>query len=162
MTDPRGSSGVARLTNGVMFERKVATCLTVRGYQVEPFGTGLLTARAKHWLRGPSPQVAWMPDLLVHHNGAVWQVDAKWTDRVDTGRHDVNESAAHGAAVWETFSGMPLWFVFRDGRCATPSDVLSIGFPGRVTANGSGLPFLLIRADACRHIDTVFPPIPKG
>jgi hypothetical protein len=84
-------------------------------------------------------------------------VDAKAGERwKDTGNHDVETAAVRSLSAWTVYSGNLSYFVFSDFRCATPSMAIDLGRPGSFRGNGSGTPFMLIKATDCVPFDEIF------
>lgn len=155
-----------RLEEAKKHEAFVRVLLQIRGWTAEPFGQGQLTDAMRDHLRNIDTAVRWMPDIIAAKRFAnrtlVAFIDAKAGDRwKETSNHDIEISALKAAEKWIELSGeqCPYYFVFGDTGVLTPEDVRGLGRRGSYYGNGSGTPFLLVPASACRPFDGAFGPV---
>lgn len=150
-----------RLTKAQEFERKVIAELQIRGWLAEPFGQGQLSEQMRDVIKRISTPVRYMPDIIAAKKFSakmrVVFIDAKDGDtHQETGNHNLETAALDAAEKWEAMSECPFYYVFSDGRVATPGLVREICWPGTYRGVGSGTPFVLFRKVACERFDVTF------
>lgn len=142
--------------------------LTSTGWQADRFGQALLSDQTRDLLKRYEDGsrrpclIRWMPDVItfgVFSGGRIWTalIDAKVCG--DRPNYSVEMSAAETAQIFADQLYTPTFFVFDDWKVLTPREVRQRGTPGRVTANGSGTPYLLVEKRFGQPFDKVFPPI---
>ncbi|MFF2205531.1 hypothetical protein [Streptomyces sp. NPDC058145] len=79
---------------GDAHERRVAEDLALRGWNVSPWGQGVLTEAVRVALRGTESSLRWTPDLVAAKDRQVFLIDCKsrMTSRI-THRHAVERAA---------------------------------------------------------------------
>ncbi|MFF1716921.1 hypothetical protein [Streptomyces sp. NPDC058268] len=142
---------------GDAHERYVAEQLTVRGWQVSPWGQGLLTHQIQDALGATDSFIRWIPDLIAAKDTDLVLIDCKsrMTSR-STGRHAVERAAVHAHVQLVAWTLLPVYYVFEDLDVLAPHDVLIAGQQGPHSITGSGAPYFLIPAKAARRFDVLF------
>lgn len=144
-----------RIVMARAFEWAVQCRLEELGWTACEWGQGLLSPEMRDALRATSSLVRWTPDILAVRGDAVRWVDAKSGLRYqDTGNHDIETKSLDAAEAARGIASV--LFVFPDWRVATPVLVRERGWPGPYRGNGSGTPFVLVRATDCSPFDEVF------
>lgn len=157
------NSFAKRMAAAIAHERQVCDALRVRGWTAEPFGQGQVSEPLRQQWRKVPTLSRWMADIIAAKTfpsrTLVVFIDAKAGIRYrNTGNHDIEVSALESAEKWIEFSGdeCPYYFVFKDGSVATPGMVRELAVRGTYRDSGSGTPFVLIPAVACRPFDSIF------
>ena len=134
---------------GDAHERRVAEELALRGWDVSPWGQGVLTEAVRVALRGTESSLRWTPDLVAAKDRQVFLIDCKsrMTSRI-THRHAVERAAA--------WTQLPICYVFDNLDILTPLDVLMLGRTGPQPAAGSGSPYHLVPTRRSLAFDEVF------
>lgn len=152
-----GFSG--RLFGALRHEENVTSWLQQAGWWVQPFGQALFTLDTREKLRlcvdknGKSISIRWIPDLLAIRSQSPILVDAKSGNRWrETNNHDIEVAAFEAALKWEVTFGIPVWFIFGDGRGIRASDLEFLKINGMMWEGpycgiGSGTPFYLFNRD---------------
>lgn len=155
---------VDRLYLGESHEKRVEEALRCRGWAVQPWGLGLIQ-KPFHIALQSQPHVVlwrWIPDIIAMKDQIVLLVDAKTEWRRDTPYFtlEINAYQSHLAMA---ALGLPIVYVWGDLTCNTPQrlNIIDCFFPDpgkrRVgTSGGSGTPFLRVRKDEQRSLDSWF------
>ncbi|WP_055567766.1 hypothetical protein [Streptomyces atriruber] len=146
-----------RKAAGDAHEQYVAEQLTMRGWDVSPWGQGLLTEQIQDALRKTDSFIRWIPDLIAAKETDLALIDCKtrMTSR-STGRHAVERAAVHAHAQLVAWTLLPVYYVFDDLDVLTPHDVLTTGRQGPHSIAGSGAPYFLIPATDTHRFDSLF------
>lgn len=138
-------------------EHYVAEQLTLRGWEVNFWGQGLLTRNLRDALRGTDSFIRWIPDLIASKGKELVLIDCKsrMTSR-NTGRHAVERAAVHAHLQLVAWTGLPVYYVFDDLGVLAPHDVLIAGQEGPHSVVGSGSPYFLISGSIARRFDVLF------
>ena len=147
----------SRLAEGQRHEANVRDAIQRHGWIAEPFGQGILTAVVRDALRAWDTELRWMPDLLCVRprtdeapiGDCVRLVDAKWSNRHDTGNYDFEAKSVAAHHRWIVGYGHHVWLVFYDLRCCRVADALASHqlHRGAWLGVGSGTPFYLLPKD---------------
>ncbi|WP_078940541.1 hypothetical protein [Streptomyces cellulosae] len=142
---------------GDAHERYVAEQLTVRGWEVDPWGQGLLSGRLQGALRRTDSFIRWFPDLIAAKGEDLVLIDCKggMTSR-KTDRHAVERAAVRAHLQLVAWTGLPVYYVFDGLGVWAPHDVLIAGRKGPHSTAGSGAPYFLISASGARCFDDLF------
>ncbi|MGA5270286.1 hypothetical protein [Streptomyces lydicamycinicus] len=142
---------------GDVHEQHVAEQLTLRGWEVNPWGQSLLTRRLQDALRRTDSSIRWIPDLIAAKGKGLVLIDCKsrMTSR-NTGRHAVERAAVYAHLQLFAWTGLPVYYVFDDLGVLAPHDVLIAGQEGPHSAAGSGAPYFLISGGVARSFDGLF------
>jgi hypothetical protein len=142
---------------GDAHEQYVAEQLTLRGWEVNPWGQGLLTRKLQDALRVTDSFIRWIPDLIAAKGKDLVLIDckARMTSR-NTGRHAVERAAVHAHLQLVAWTRLPVYYVFDDLGVLSPHDVLIAGQEGPHSVAGSGSPYFLISRSNARRFDGLF------
>lgn len=142
---------------GDLHEQRVAEELTVRGWHVNPWGQGVLTAPVRAALRATDSALRWTPDLVAARGEDLTLVDCKGrASSSATGRHAVERAAVRAHLQLTAWIDLPIYYVFDDLTVLTAHDVLTAGRVGPHTRIGSGAPYYLIDGGLADPFDSVF------
>ncbi|GAA4980490.1 hypothetical protein [Kitasatospora paranensis] len=149
----------ARKAIGDAHERRVTEELNHRGWDVSPWGQGVMGEPVRVALRSTDSFLRWTPDLIAARDGQVVLIDCKsrMTSRTSS-RHAIENAAVTAHLQLVAWTRLPLYYVFDDLDILTPSDALGTGIGGPRTTAGSGAPYLLVPADRALAFDHVFGP----
>lgn len=152
-----------RMSVGVEHERRVVRELRARGWSADEFGQGTFSTGVRSVLSGTDTPVRWLPDVIAAKRFAarslVVFIDAKASTRHrETGMYAVECAALDAAERWLRFTGerSPFYYVFSDGRVATPELVRSTSVACAKRGNGSGTPYVLMPITACWSFAAIF------
>ncbi|MFE5890477.1 hypothetical protein ACFQ6E_16275 [Streptomyces sp. NPDC056462] len=142
---------------GDAHERYVGEQLILRGWEVNPWGQGLLTRKLQEALRVTDSFIRWIPDLIAAKGTDLVLIDckARMTSR-NTGRHAVERAAVHAHLQLVAWTRLPVYYVFDDLGVLSPHDILIAGQEGPHGIAGSGSPYFLISGNFARHFDGLF------
>ena len=95
---------------GDAHERRVAEELALRGWNVSPWGQGVLTEAVRVALRGTESSLRWTPDLVAAKDRQVFLIDCKsrMTSRI-THRHAVERAAVTAHLQLAAWTQLPIW-----------------------------------------------------
>ncbi|MDX5563746.1 hypothetical protein PYK79_10825 [Streptomyces sp. ID05-04B] len=144
---------------GDAHEQYVAEELTLRGWEVNAWGQGVLTRSVRGALRRTDSSLRWTPDLVAARGEIVALIDCK--SRMTSGasdRHAVERAAVKAHLQLAAWTDLPVYYVFDDLGVLTPHDVLMAGRLGPHTRVGSGAPYYLIGTQLDRRFDDIFGP----
>ncbi|MGW1655516.1 hypothetical protein [Streptomyces atratus] len=138
-------------------ELRVAQELTWRGWNVDPWGQGVLTEAVRSALRGTDSALRWTPDLIVAKRQQIALIDRKsrMTSRA-TSRHVVERAAVTAHLQLVAWTLLPVYYIFDNLDVLTPHDVLTAGRHRPYSSAGSGSPYYLIPASRSLAFDTTF------
>jgi hypothetical protein len=144
---------------GDAHEQYVAEQLTLRGWEVNLWGQGLLTRKLQDALRGTDSFIRWSPDLIAAKGKDLVLIDCKsrMTSR-NTGRHAIERAAVYAHLQLVAWTRLPVYYVFDDLGVLAPHDVLIAGQEGPHSIAGSGSPYFLISGSTARRFDGLFGP----
>ena len=149
---------------GQAHEQAVRERLSLYGWDVQPWGQGLLTDSIRASIQHQFPPVLWrwIPDLIAARGKRVWLIDPKSEQRFDTPNFTIEQSAYQAHCAMAVL-GLRIVYVFADFRCNTPEGlkVVHHSIGDRQQTGGSGTPFLLIRKAEQFGFDEFFGPPPK-
>ncbi|MEU3320812.1 hypothetical protein ACGFZG_27255 [Streptomyces antibioticus] len=142
---------------GDAHEKRVAEELALRGWDVSPWGQGVLTEAVRVALRGTESSLRWTPDLVAAKDRQVFLIDCKsrMTSRI-TQRHAVERAAVMAHLQLAAWTQLPICYVFDNLDVLTPLDVLILGRTGPQPAAGSGSPYHLVPTRCSLAFDEVF------
>lgn len=146
-----------RKAKGDAHEQYVAEELTLRGWEVNPWGQGILTHPVRGALRRTDSSLRWTPDLVAARGEVVVLIDCK--SRMTSGasgRHAVERAAVKAHLQLCAWTDLSIYYVFDNLGVLTPHDVLMAGRIGPHTRVGSGAPYYLIGTGLDRPFDDVF------
>lgn len=148
-----------RKAAGDAHEQRVAGQLTQRGWNVNAWGQGVLTAPVCLALRHSNSSLRWTPDLIAAKDDQVVLIDCKtrMTSHT-TQRHAVERAAVTAHLQLVAWTQLPVYYVFDNLDVLTPYDVLSTGKRGPYTGTGSGTPYFLIGAAHSSPFNEIFGP----
>lgn len=148
-----------RKAAGDAHEQYVAEELTLRGWEVNAWGQGVLTRTVRGALGRTDSSLRWTPDLVAVRGEVVALIDCK--SRMTSGstdRHAVERAAVKAHLQLAAWTDLPVYYVFDDLGVLTPHDVLMAGRIGPHTRVGSGAPYYLIGRGLDRPFDDIFGP----
>lgn len=142
-------------------ETQVIEALRRRDWNAQKFGQAQLTELTRSHLRCIKTSVRWMPDIIATKQTGLKTtaacIDAKGgRTYLRTENHDVQSDALLAAEKWAQYSGLPVYFVFRDWGVVTPDDVRTHAWDGQYNGRGSGTPFKVFPTQLCSSFDVVF------
>lgn len=158
--------GQTRLHIGQVHEQKVQRSLAARGWDVQPWGQGLLSDSIRQAFmdadRGRDVLLwRWLPDLIAAKGRRLYLVDPKTDIREDTPFFSIELRCIMAQRAMSTL-GIRHVVVWSDFSCNF-MDLLRIadirqpaGESRRVASNGSGTPFALVRKSEQLALDDVF------
>lgn len=142
---------------GDALEQIVAEELTLRGWTVNPWGQGILTAPVRGALHRTDSSLRWTPDLVAARGEIVAFVDCKGQmTSGTTNRHCIERAAVRAHLQLAALTELPVYYVFDGLGVLTPHDVLMAGRVGPHTTVGSGAPYYLIGTALDRAFDDIF------
>lgn len=144
---------------GDVHEQRVAEELTLRGWEVNPWGQGILTGCVRGALRRTDSSLRWTPDLVAARGEIIALIDCK--SRMTSGesdRHAVERAAVKAHLQLAAWTDLPVYYVFDNLGVLTPHDILMAGRLGPHTRVGSGAPYYLIGTGLDRPFDDIFGP----
>ncbi|KAA6223669.1 hypothetical protein CP973_18640 [Streptomyces albofaciens JCM 4342] len=142
---------------GGAHEEHVAHELTLRGWDVSPWGQGTLTANVRRVLRTTDSSIRWMPDLIAVRGEDLALVDCK--SRMTSGtthRHAVERAAVRAHLQLTAWTYLPVFYVFDDLGVLSAHDVLTHGRNGPWASRGSRAAYYLISTAVAVPFDAVF------
>jgi hypothetical protein len=148
--------GFDRLRSGERWELRVRSGLQARGWDVELFGTELLTDAARAWLQATPTALRWLPDLIARRGVDVIAIDPKYGGLGNHDAHTIETASVRAGLGFERWTGLPELFVFPDGCVCPPEIANRYGTEGRFRGKGSGTPFLLVPCAKCLRVENVF------
>lgn len=147
----------ARKAAGDILEQRVAEELTLRGWEVNPWGQGVLTAPVRGALKRTDSSLRWTPDLVAARGEIVVLIDCKGRMTSSaSNRHSIERAAVKAHLQFAAWTDLPVYYVFDNLGVLTPHDVLTAGRVGPHTRVGSGAPYYLVGTGADRPFDAVF------
>lgn len=146
---------------GDAHELRVAGEFSRRGWDVNPWGQGVLTETVQRALQGTDSAFRWTPDLVVAKSNRIALIDCKsrMTSRT-THRHAVERAAVTAHLQLVAWTQLPVYYVFDNLDVLTPYDVLVAGHNGPYSQAGSGSPYYLIATARSLTLDSAFGPPP--
>ena len=143
-----------RKTVGDAHEQRVTGELLFRGWEVAPWGQGILPDKIREALGRSDSRWRHFPDLVAARDGDVITIDAK--DRIRSTESDryaiKRECVSFGLQFLAAF-GIPVFYVFGNLGVLTPSEVSTYGTAGPRVRGGS---YYLINSRLSHHFDDVF------
>lgn len=149
------SSFSDRLSRGEQHEKRVRRELEERGWEVTPWGQGILPELTRQALRDARSRFAHFPDLIAARPGEIVAVDAKERmHSTPTGRYAVARDCVSFGLQFVAAFGLPVYYVFGNLGTLCPTEVMSYGTTGpRSTGSGA---YYLVPERIARHFDDVF------
>lgn len=148
------SSFDGRLSLGTAHEQRVARELQARGWTVDPWGQGVLSAEVRTAIRNSGSRLRFLPDLIAARNGELVTVDCK--DRMrsaDSGRYAIARQCVN-FGLQMTALDVPLVYVFGNLGVLVPAEVMAYGRIGpRVAGSGA---YYLVPERLGHQFDDVF------
>lgn len=143
-----------RLAIGEDHELRVANELSHRGWSVDRWGQGTLSAHIREAIQRSDSRLRFLPDLIAARDGELVTIDCK--DRIrstDTGRYAVNRQCISFGLQMAAL-GVPIFYVFGNLGVLLPTEVMSYGRIGpRATGGGA---YYLVNEQVTHHFDDVF------
>lgn len=139
---------------GEAHEQRVADEMTARGWDVAPWGQGVLPPPIREALSRSQARWRHFPDLVATRDGDVVAVDGK--DRMRstaTDRYAVSRECVSFGLQFVAAFGIPIFYVFGNLRVLTPTEVQSYGTFGPRARGGA---YYLVPARIGHHFDDVF------
>ncbi|MFI6449634.1 hypothetical protein [Kitasatospora sp. NPDC050543] len=149
---------------GDAHERRVTLELNHRGWDVSPWGQGVMGEPVRLALRSTDSFLRWTPDLIAAREKQIVMIDCKsrMTSRTSS-RHAIENAAVTAHLQLVAWTRLPLYYAFDNLDLLTPGHALGSGTHGPRTAAGSGAPYLLVPTDRALAFDRVFgPPRPAS
>jgi hypothetical protein len=118
-----------------------------------------VTPEVRDALRRIDTPIRWLPDLLAVRGDAAYLVDAKWTNRQDTGFYDIEWSSLVALDEFYRCLRLPVALVWYDLGVSFTWELLADGAPlrrGHWKGSGSGTPFVLWPKDEAHPFTDVF------
>jgi hypothetical protein len=143
-----------RLSIGTAHEQRVAGELRARGWTVDPWGQGVLSAEVRAAIRHSGSRLRFLPDLIAARNGELVTIDCK--DRMrsaDSGRYSIARQCVNFGIQMAALD-VPLFYVFGNLAVLLPTEVMAYGRIGpRVTGSGA---YYLVPERLGHQFDDVF------
>ncbi|WP_433355582.1 hypothetical protein ACQP25_17120 [Microtetraspora malaysiensis] len=141
-----------RIAAGERHEQRVANELRQRGWDVAPWGQGVMPDP----IRQAISRTRWknFPDLVATRDGELVTIDAK--DRMsstETGRFAVARDCVYFGLQFVVAFGVPVFYVFGNLGVLTPSEVMTYGSQG---PRGFGGSYYLVNGRLAHPFDDVF------
>jgi hypothetical protein len=139
---------------GEAHEVRIAEEMTARGWEVAPWGQGVLTPPIREALTRSGSRWKHFPDLVAARDGEVITVDGK--DRMrstDTDRYAVSRECVSFGLQFLAAFGIPIFYVFGNLGVLTPTEVQSYGTLGPRVRGGA---YYLVPGRIAHHFDDVF------
>ena len=143
-----------RIAAGEAHERRVAEALRSAGWDVAPWGQGILPSRIRDALSRSESRWRHFPDLVAARDGDVVTVDAK--DRMrstQSDRYAVNRECVSFGLQFLAAFGIPVFYVFGNLSVLTPTEVQTYGTLGPRVRGGA---YYLVPARLGHHFEDVF------
>ncbi len=143
-----------RLSIGTDHEQRVAGELRARGWTVDPWGQGVLSAEVRDAIQRGESRLRFLPDLIAARNGELVTVECK--DRMrsaDSGRYAIARQCVNFGLQMLAL-GVPLLYVFGNLGVLLPTEVMTYGRIGpRVIGSGA---YYLVPERLGHQFDDVF------
>jgi Holliday junction resolvase len=141
-----------RKTVGDQHEQRVAVELRSRGWEVAPWGQGMLPDA----IRQAASRTTWAncPDLIAARDGDLVTIDCK--DRMsssETGRYAIARKCVSFGLQFVASFGIPTFYVFGNLGVLTPWEVMAYGSVG---PRGLGGSYYLVNGRLAHQFDDVF------
>lgn len=143
-----------RKSVGDVHERRVIEELRSRGWEVAPWGQGILPDKIRNALSRSESRWRHFPDLVAARDGEVITIDAK--DRMrstESDRYAIKRDCVSFGLQFLAAFGIPVFYVFGNLGVLTPSEVSSYGTVGPRARGGA---YYLINGRLAHHFDDVF------
>src|ERR1044072_2423471 len=123
---------------GDAHEERVSVELEGRGWEVAPWGQGILPPGIRTALARSDTRWRHLPDLIAARDGDVVSIDCK--DRMassETGRYAIKRECVSFGLQFLAAFGIPVFYVFGNLGILTPTEVTSYGSLGPRSVGGS-------------------------
>ncbi|GAA3957977.1 hypothetical protein GCM10023085_45600 [Actinomadura viridis] len=143
-----------RLAAGAAHEERVAQALIDRGWEVAPWGQGVLPPGIQEALSRSASKWRHFPDLVAAREGEIITVDAKdrmWSTQ--SGRYAVSRDCVSFGLQFIAAFGVPVFYVFGNLRVLSPVEVQAYGSLGPRIRGGA---YFLVPERLGHHFDDVF------
>jgi hypothetical protein len=144
-----------RLSFGEQHEKRVRHELEARGWEVTPWGQGILPEQTRQSIRDTRCRFRHFPDLIASRPGELVVIDAKdGMHSAETGRYAVAADCVSFGLQYVAAFGMALYYVFGNLGVLSPSEVHAYGTRGSRVGGGGAYYFVPERLT--HHFDDVF------
>jgi Holliday junction resolvase len=143
-----------RLAAGQAHEHRVRRELEQRGWEVTPWGQGILPEATRRALTATGTGFRHFPDLIAARAGQAAVIDAKDRARTTrTSRYAVARSCVSFGLQFTAAFALPLYYVFGNLDVLTPAEVMAYGTA--TPQHGTGAYYLTPQHTA-RRLDDIF------